>query len=261
MRERPIVFLGCLALALAAAAASAQNVPGTALAPPDSSALPRGGNKADTYGTSHTSYQRISSTEFTPGDSSMTYSDTGYLALTFGRYPTNASGGGTFLATPHLPSGALVTAVEFDACDTNGASDASFQVQSTTFLGENSEVIGAASTSGAGGCDFTVADVIPDYSIDNNFNQLVLVAYIPVQDGTISLAGAIIRYVLQVSPAPMVATFNDVAPGDFGFQYIEALAASGITGGCGGGNFCPNATLTRAQMAVFLAKGLGLQFQ
>ncbi|HEY3203740.1 MAG TPA: S-layer homology domain-containing protein [Thermoanaerobaculia bacterium] len=62
-----------------------------------------------------------------------------------------------------------------------------------------------------------------------------------------------------VSPAT-TQTFNDVAPGDFGFQFIEALAASGITGGCGGGNFCPNANLTRAQMAVFLSKALGLHW-
>ncbi len=36
--------------------------------------------------------------------------------------------------------------------------------------------------------------------------------------------------------------------------WIEELASLGITGGCGGGNFCPDATVTRAQMAVFLLK-------
>jgi S-layer homology domain len=64
----------------------------------------------------------------------------------------------------------------------------------------------------------------------------------------------------SVSPAPGTATFADVQPGDFGFQFIEALAASGITGGCGGGNYCPNNNVTRAQMAVFLAKALGLHW-
>jgi hypothetical protein len=44
------------------------------------------------------------------------------------------------------------------------------------------------------------------------------------------------------------------------FQFIEALVASGTTAGCGGGNYCPNAPLTRGQMAVFLAKALGLQW-
>jgi hypothetical protein len=33
-----------------------------------------------------------------------------------------------------------------------------------------------------------------------------------------------------------------------------AFAAEGITGGCGGGNFCPAEPVTREQMAVFLLK-------
>jgi len=63
-----------------------------------------------------------------------------------------------------------------------------------------------------------------------------------------------------VSPAPATATFNDVPTDHPFFQYVEALAASGITGGCGGGNFCPNNPVTRGQMAVFLAKALGLHW-
>jgi hypothetical protein len=63
-----------------------------------------------------------------------------------------------------------------------------------------------------------------------------------------------------VSPAPAVATFGDVPVGRPQHQYIEALVASGITAGCGGGNYCPDAPLTRGQMAVFLSKGLGLHF-
>jgi hypothetical protein len=44
------------------------------------------------------------------------------------------------------------------------------------------------------------------------------------------------------------------------FRFVEALAASGITGGCGGGDFCPNNPVTRGQMAVFLATALGLHY-
>ena len=36
--------------------------------------------------------------------------------------------------------------------------------------------------------------------------------------------------------------------------WIEQIAAEGISTGCGGGNFCPAAAVTRAQMAVFLLK-------
>jgi hypothetical protein len=40
--------------------------------------------------------------------------------------------------------------------------------------------------------------------------------------------------------------------------WIEQLAAEGITGGCGGGNFCPASPNTRGQMAVFLTKTFDL---
>ena len=67
-------------------------------------------------------------------------------------------------------------------------------------------------------------------------------------------------YKLSVSPAPATATFGDVPTSHPFFQFIEALVKSGITAGCGGGNYCPDAALTRGQMAVFLSKGLGLHF-
>jgi hypothetical protein len=63
-----------------------------------------------------------------------------------------------------------------------------------------------------------------------------------------------------VPPGDGQASFNDVPTSDFGFQYIEALAASGITGGCGGGNYCPDQPVNRRQMAIFIAKALGLNW-
>jgi hypothetical protein len=48
--------------------------------------------------------------------------------------------------------------------------------------------------------------------------------------------------------------FADVAPDDFAAAWIKQLAAEGITAGCGGGNFCPDQAVTRAQMAVFIVK-------
>jgi hypothetical protein len=55
-------------------------------------------------------------------------------------------------------------------------------------------------------------------------------------------------------PPPCVGTFPDVpCPSTFA-NWIEALAAEGVTTGCGGGNFCPDNFVTRRQMAVFLLK-------
>jgi hypothetical protein len=69
-----------------------------------------------------------------------------------------------------------------------------------------------------------------------------------------------VRWHRTVSPPPATASFNDVPTSHQFFQFIEALKASGITGGCGNGNFCPDSPLTRAQMAAFLSKALGLNW-
>ncbi|MBW8878513.1 MAG: S-layer homology domain-containing protein [Acidobacteria bacterium] len=53
-------------------------------------------------------------------------------------------------------------------------------------------------------------------------------------------------------------TFGDVLPADFAWSWIEALYANGITNGCSVTPrlYCPNDSVTRAQMAVFLMRGM-----
>ncbi len=59
-------------------------------------------------------------------------------------------------------------------------------------------------------------------------------------------------------PPACTGVFTDVAcPSGFA-DWIEQLGAEGITGGCGGGNYCPDDPNTRGQMAVFLVKTFGL---
>ncbi|MEP6993417.1 MAG: DUF1800 family protein [Acidobacteriota bacterium] len=65
-----------------------------------------------------------------------------------------------------------------------------------------------------------------------------------------------------VPPPPSGTVFYDVHTGDFAADWIEQLYAEGVTGGCAPaspetGNlplYCPNASVTRGQMAVFLLK-------
>jgi hypothetical protein len=52
--------------------------------------------------------------------------------------------------------------------------------------------------------------------------------------------------------------FSDVAPTHWAAAWINQLAAEGITGGCGTGTYCPEAVVTRAQMAVFLVRTFNL---
>jgi hypothetical protein len=67
----------------------------------------------------------------------------------------------------------------------------------------------------------------------------------------------------QISPAPASASFTDVPTGYWAFQAVEALRDSGITTGCNPPSqtlFCPEDHVTRAQMATFLARALGLNW-
>jgi hypothetical protein len=61
------------------------------------------------------------------------------------------------------------------------------------------------------------------------------------------------------APPDCAGTFGDVpCPSTFA-NWIEQLAAEQITGGCGGGNYCPQSNNTRGQMAVFITKTFHLQ--
>ncbi len=57
---------------------------------------------------------------------------------------------------------------------------------------------------------------------------------------------------------PASPSFTDVDPSSVHAANIGAIAAAGITLGCGPGLFCPDDLVTREQMASFLARGLGL---
>lgn len=56
-------------------------------------------------------------------------------------------------------------------------------------------------------------------------------------------------------PAATGKVFTDVPLGSFADAWIEQLFAEGITTGCGSGKYCPNANVTRAEMAIFLLRG------
>ncbi len=60
--------------------------------------------------------------------------------------------------------------------------------------------------------------------------------------------------VLAAFPLGTLAShdFADVPDSNVFHADISALAASGVTTGCGGGNYCPSAFVTREQMAAFM---------
>ena len=223
----------------------------------------------DTYGTSAISYYMIPGISFFPWDSTH-----GYSSDNFGRGPRWPTSVYTDLnAVIHLPGGAKVIYMELDAIDNNASAQtfASLITCPWTGTGCTYHPVSAAQcqtgficTTLAGasaGITLVSVDLTPDnLVVDNYNNQFTALAEPNAADGTEKVAGVIIGYKLQVSPAPGSATFGDVPTSHPFFRWIQALAASGITAGCGGGNFCPDQAVTRGQMAVYLATALGLQF-
>ncbi|MET0619274.1 MAG: S-layer homology domain-containing protein [Thermoanaerobaculia bacterium] len=62
------------------------------------------------------------------------------------------------------------------------------------------------------------------------------------------------------TPPPATGlVFADVPADAFAAAWIEALAAEGITTGCGGGNFCPSDPTTRGQAAALLVRTFELE--
>jgi len=231
------------------------------IAPPSASTPPSAAPK--TYGTTATSYVDAGEWEFSPTNSATHYDDVGADSGNALRFAT--SGTNSFFAPLHLPSGSVVQSVELDACDSNTTGNhvigVAVHCDHVTGL---CAAIGTQITSvseAINPCSSYVQDVSAlGYVVDNTGDRLLLQVVTQGDDNTTSFAGMRVGYKLQVSPAPGTADFGDVPTSHPFFQYIEALSKSGITGGCGGGNYCPDNPVTRGQMAVFLAKALGLQF-
>ena len=70
--------------------------------------------------------------------------------------------------------------------------------------------------------------------------------------GTVAIAGQTVA----LDQGFTIQAFSDVPPTSYYFDAVNIMAAEGVTTGCAPGLFCPGATLTRAQMAVFIVRGL-----
>lgn len=221
-----------------------------------------------TYGTKDRVMYRITASEFSPINTLGDYGDDFNGASGFHRKATSGIGT-TFFGTAHLPAGALVDYLELDYCDTDAGLDFNLNpidvylnAYDCNYLGSGcSQIKSLKSSDGSAvnnGCGY-VSDSSLAYTIDNYTHEFMLTALLYNDSGQTSLAGAIVGYHLQVSP-PSGQTFADVPPNYPFYKAIQALAASGITSGCGNGNFCPNQPVTRGEMAKFLANALGLRW-
>jgi hypothetical protein len=73
----------------------------------------------------------------------------------------------------------------------------------------------------------------------------------------LALGIAVVLIAISVPLAVGSHQFADVPTGHIFHTNITNLANSGVTAGCGGSNYCPDAPVTRGSMAAFLNRGLG----
>jgi hypothetical protein len=209
----------------------------------------------ETYGVNGESTFSVSSHGFKPRSSSMGF-DTFW---NFGTMYQTSGSPDMFYAPFDLPAGARITAVTFNGYDTDAATDINWGILRMTPDGLGDLGIGWWYVPYSGGSFTQTAVLGVPVTVDHaNFYAFIVEFNVVAQ--TQRLRGMRVHYTLQVSPAPGTATFGDVPTSHIFFQYVEALVASGITAGCGGGNYCPDSPLTRGQMAVFLSKALGLHW-
>jgi hypothetical protein len=185
------------------------------------------------------------------------YYDTDFGSLTR-HFPYGS--GGHYFSGVEIPAGAVIDYIGME----NAASGAG-QLTATLFYVDRY----SGTTSGIVVLPNSVHPLAIDYNsyelgwqlTQNAHNALVMDVY-QVPNSSPNFGWVEIWWRRTVSPAPAVPSFDDVPTDHPFFQFVEALKASGITGGCQPSPplYCPDRPLTRGQMAVFLSKALGLHW-
>ena len=143
--------------------------------------------------------------------------------------------------TPALPPGSLGNVVVTNPDGTSGTLSSGYVAnfldvpQGNTFHPFVTTLVRNGITAGIGGGNYGIAQP--------TLRQQMAVFLLKGKFG-----------ICYVPPPCTPGFFADVpCPSPFA-PWIEALANEGITGGCGGGNYCPGNPVRRDQMAVFLLK-------
>jgi hypothetical protein len=211
----------------------------------------------DAYGTAHFTQQAISPGAFTPLSNSE-------WSMTGSQHYRSGGTNSATCADVTLPSGALLPGLTYYLYDNDAVGYMDIRFFRHDFdPGTMDQLFGFATVAGETPGWVMQYRSLPDgvHTVDNDRAAYRVCVYQWSQTGSnLGTRGTTFWFLRQVSPAPAVATFNDVPTGHLFFQFVEALADSGITAGCGGGNFCPNAPITRGEMAVFLSAALGLHY-
>ena len=184
------------------------------------------------------------------------------IATNFNYYRYFTGGSKEFIGSVSIPEGVIIDFIGLNNCDTAGGS---FTVHLADSTGAAFFDIGHFTTSAHANCEveYNSANAF-GYSYPMNAGHNLEIAMTQnaaaPTDGSAGVQSVEVWWRRVVSPAPAMSDFADVPTSSPQFQFIEALFQAGITAGCGGGNYCPDNPVTRGQMAVFLAKALGLNW-
>jgi hypothetical protein len=219
---------------------------------------------ASLFGVTATSTLVVSGASLVPENQAVIYdrdSQSGQLTCGVGVLEDD------FMAQVDLPSGAMITGMTVYGNDSSLLNDPTFIVYQHCNTGSGPQLtaipVAASVTSGFTGGAFAVASSAGSHTVDNTDCSYTFVADFAgglTCDASTGMHMAAIRWKRQISPKPATASFADVPVASPFHGEVEALLASGITAGCGGGNYCPDQPVTRKEMAAFLSRALGLHW-
>lgn len=223
------------------------------------------------FGTSNTGITTLTWQAFLPRESATTFT----ASLALGRNVIGGSSSWLYanLDRGMIPNGAEITQILFYISDSDAAAEVQGRLcwtkaNSGTGVDQATSCPFSVTSSGSAGQGVIFADpniqvlYRQDIDSDGTFDVVSyhLSVHLPAQSTAHRIQSARILWQRRVSNAPATATFGDVPTGSGIFPFVEALVDSGVTSGCGGGNYCPGAAVTRGQMAVFLSAAMGLNW-
>jgi hypothetical protein len=208
------------------------------------------------YGTLDYTITTIPGVSFVPGSNGLVYNTSGSLARSV------SAAGGHFYSALDIPAGAIIDYIGFNNLNDGTANVMAVHLWLRDIMGNVTPLFALDNTPHTSwGTDLNPVPLGLLWAGNRTLGHtLILDMEIAPSSSMQYFASVEVWWKRSVSPAPGAATFNDVPTSYIYFRAIEALAASGITSGCGNGNFCPNQAVTRGELAKFLANALGLHW-
>ena len=147
----------------------------------------------------------------------------------------------------------------------NAGSKSASQTFEITNAGTSDLVIGTITVSGTDASEFTKKrDTCSGATIQPSAKCTVQAAFSPTLSGVKSASISIPSddpdspsLIGLTGEGTLQSEFDDCQEDHWAEDFINTLYYSGITGGCGPSNYCPDSPVTRAQMAVFIISSIG----